>query len=253
MPVQRAPQRQRPPSPADDWALFLDVDGCLIDFSETPEGVVVPPGLPALLDALSHRLDGALALVSGRTLASLDILFAPMQLPAAGLHGLERRHAGVRSAPPTAPPALTAIRDDARRLAAKYPGTLVEDKGAAIALHWRAEPLAASDFEAFAMAALLQLPGYRLQHGDHVIELRPAQADKGDAISAFLDEAPFRGRLPVFAGDDLTDEHGFDIVNARGGITVLVGAREPSAARCHLDDPAAVRAWLGLQPGDTTR
>lgn len=253
MPVQRAPQRQRPPPPADDWALFLDVDGCLIDFSDTPEGVLVPPALPARLDALSRRLDGALALVSGRTLASLDTLFAPLQLPAAGLHGLERRHAGVRSVPPPPPPALAAIRDDARRLAAKYPGTLVEDKGAAIAMHWRAEPLAASDFEAFAMAALPLLPGYRLQQGDHVVELRPALFDKGDAIAAFLEEVPFHGRLPVFAGDDLTDEHGFDIVNARGGITVLVGKREPSVARCHLDDPAAVRVWLGLQPGDPTR
>ncbi|TWI02864.1 trehalose 6-phosphate phosphatase [Luteimonas cucumeris] len=249
MAAQRSPQRQRPPLPADDWALFLDVDGCLLDFADTPDGVFVPPALPVRLDALSRRLDGALALVSGRTLASLDRLFAPLQLPAAGLHGLERRHVESRSGPPTAPPALAGIADAARQLAAKYPGTLVEDKRAAIALHWRAEPLAASDFEAFAMAALPQLEGYRLQHGDHVIELRPAQADKGDAIAAFLEEPPFRGRMPVFAGDDLTDEHGFEVVNARGGITVLVGAREPSAAGYHLDDIAAVHAWLGVESG----
>lgn len=253
MSFQRAPQRQRPPPPADDWALFLDVDGCLLDFADTPEGVRVPPALPARLDALSRRLDGALALVSGRTLASLDALFAPLQLPAAGLHGLQRRHGDLHIVAPVAPPSLTGIHDEARRLAAKYPGTLVEDKGVAIAMHWRAEPLAASDFEAFAMTALRLLPGYRLQHGDHVIELRPAQADKGDAIAAFLDEAPFRGRLPVFAGDDLTDEHGFGIVNARGGISVLVGTREPSSARCHLSNPAAVHAWLGVENGDATR
>lgn len=253
MSVQSANQRQRPPTPADDWALFLDVDGCLLDFSDTPDGAIVPAALPAQLDALSQRLHGALALVSGRTLASLDRLFSPLRWPAAGLHGLERRHGDLRIPPPAAPPALPDIRNDALRLAAKYPGTLVEDKGAAIALHWRVEPLAASDFEAFAMAALAHLPGYRLQHGDHVIELRPALADKGDAIAAFLDEAPFRGRLPVFAGDDLTDEHGFEIVNARGGISVLVGAREGSSAHCHLDNPAAVRAWLGIANGDSAR
>jgi trehalose 6-phosphate phosphatase len=250
MPVPHARQRPRPPLPADDWALFLDVDGCLLDLSDTPGGVIVPRGLPARLDALSRQLDGALALVSGRTVACLDALFDPLRLPAAGLHGLERRHANLRTAAPAAPVVLAEIRDEAHRLAAKYPGALVEDKGAAIALHWRADPLAAADLQAFAVAALPRLPGYRLQQGDHVTELRPARADKGDAIAAFLGEAPFRDRLPVFAGDDLTDEHGFDIVNARGGVTVLVGAREPSAARWQLRDPAAVRAWLGFEPGD---
>lgn len=248
-----ATQRQPPPSPADDWALFLDVDGCLLDFSDTPDGVIVPPGLPARLDALAQRLGGALALVSGRTLAGLDRLFAPLHLPAAGLHGLERRHDGIHVASPAAPVALAAVRDEALRLAVRHPGAVVEDKGAAIALHWRIAPQAAAELAAFAAEAVHRLPGYRLQHGNQVVELRPASADKGDAIAAFLDEAPFRGRLPVFAGDDLTDEHGFGIVNARGGVSVLVGAREPSAARWHLHDPAAVHEWLGIRPGDAKR
>lgn len=250
--VQATP-RQPPPSPADDWALFLDVDGCLLDFSDTPDGVIVPPGLPARLDALAQRLGGALALVSGRTLAGLDRLFAPLRLPAAGLHGSERRHDGIHVASPAAPVALAGVRDEALRLADRYPGAMIEDKGAAIALHWRTAPQAAVDLSAFAADALRRLPGYRLQHGNHVVELRPASADKGDAIAAFLDEPPFRGRLPVFAGDDLTDEHGFDVVNVRGGLSVLVGVREPSAARWHLRDPAAVHEWLGLRPGDVKR
>ncbi len=250
--VQATP-RQPPPSPADDWALFLDVDGCLLDFSDTPDGVIVPPSLPARLDALAQRLGGALALVSGRTLAGLDRLFAPLRLPAAGLHGLERRHDGIHVASPAAPVALAEVRDEALRLADRYPGAVIEDKGAAIALHWRTAPQAATDFSAFAANALRRLPGYRLQHGNHVVELRLDSADKGDAIAAFLDEAPFRDRLPVFAGDDLTDEHGFDVVNARGGVSVLVGAREPSTARWHLRDPAAVHEWLGLRPGDAKR
>lgn len=253
MPFQSTQQRQRPPLPADDWALFLDVDGCLLEFSDTPNGVIVPPSLPARLSALSRRLDGALALVSGRTLASLDELFAPLRLPAAGLHGLERRHGDLLISPPAAPADLSDVLDEARRIAARHPGALVEDKNPAIALHWRAQPSAAADFEAFAMAALQALPGYRLQHGDRVVELRPSLADKGAAIAAFLEEAPFRGRLPVFAGDDLTDEHGFEIVNARGGVSVLVGAREPSNARSHLENPSAVHAWLGTGNGDFAR
>ncbi len=239
--------------PADDWALFLDVDGCLLDLADTPDGVVVPPGLPTRLDALSQRLGGALALVSGRTLAGLDRLFAPLHLPAAGLHGLERRHQGVHVASPEVPVALAQVRDEASRLAARHPGAVIEDKGAAIALHWRMAPQAAAELRAFAAGTLERLPGYRLQHGRQVVELRPASADKGDAIAAFLDETPFRGRLPVFAGDDLTDEHGFEIVNARGGLSVLVGAREPSVARWHLHDPAAVHEWLDLLPGEAKR
>ena len=248
MPARRDPHRPRPPAPADDWALFLDVDGCLLEFADAPEAVCVPEGLRTTLDRLSQRLPGAVALVSGRALANLDRLFAPMQFPGAGLHGLERRGAGDHAAP-AASPALPAVLDDARRLAAAHPGALVEDKGAALALHWRIAPQAADPLRDFAQAALPRLPGYRLEHGDSVVELRPGAADKGAAIRALLEQPPFQGRLPVFAGDDLTDESGFAAVNAQGGISVLVGAREPSAARFQLRDPADVRGWL---EGDLT-
>ena len=100
---------------------------------------------------------------------------------------------------------------------------------------------------AFAEAALPRLPGYRLQHGDHVVELRPAEGDKGAAIRALLEEPPFRGRVPVFAGDDITDESGFAVINARGGISVLVGDRTPSAAHYGLRDPADVLDWLATE------
>ena len=242
------PQRPRPPVPADDWALFLDVDGCLLDFADRPDAVAVSAPLRASLEALRARLGGALALVSGRSLATLDTLFDPLRLPTAGLHGLERRGAGgtVVEAPPPAP-LLEKVRRDARRIADEYPGAVVEDKGAALALHWRQTPAAADAMRAFAQAALPWLKGYRLQPGDHVVELRPASADKGDAIAAFLAEPPFAGRRPVFAGDDLTDEHGFDVVNRRDGMSVLVGARKGSVARYGLRNPAALRAWLGAE------
>jgi trehalose 6-phosphate phosphatase len=250
MPALRDPPRPRPPAPADDWALFLDVDGCLLDFADAPDAVTVPATLHATLQRLSQRLHGALALVSGRALLRIDELFAPLRLPAAGLHGLERRSTVARLSPPPVPSALAAIHDEARQVAAAWPGTLVEDKGSALGLHWRAEPRAAAALRAFAEAALPRLPGYRLQHGDHVVELRPSSGDKGEAILALLEEAPFRGRKPVFVGDDLTDESGFAVINAHGGLSVLVGQREPSAAHYALRDPAAVRAWLDGGDGD---
>jgi trehalose 6-phosphate phosphatase len=230
--------------PAGDWALFLDVDGCLLDFADAPDAVRLPPRLPAVLSRLSYRLGGAVALVSGRPLARLDQMFAPLRMPAAGLHGLEIRNGpGLKPAPET-PAALAGIREEATAVALAYPGAIVEDKGPALGLHWRAAPAARDALRALAEAALPRLPGYRLQHGDNVVELRPADGDKGSAIAALLDEPPFRGRVPVFAGDDVTDESGFAVVNARGGISVLVGAREPSAAHYGLRSPNAVRRWL---------
>jgi len=243
MPARRDPHRPRPPAPADDWALFLDVDGCLLEFADAPDAVRVPEPLRDILARLVQRLQGAVALVSGRAMASLDRLFAPLELPGAGLHGLERRDAAGTVAPEAAP-ALVAVLAEAQRIAAEHPGVIAEDKGAALALHWRVAPHAAPALRAFAEAALPRLPGYRLQHGDSVVELRPGEGDKGEAIAALLRNPPFRGRVPVFAGDDLTDEAGFAAVNAHGGISVLVGAREPSEARYQLRDPADVRAWL---------
>ncbi|MBB3344163.1 trehalose-phosphatase [Luteimonas sp. RC10] len=241
-----APHRGPPPPPADDWALFLDVDGCLLPFAERPDAVSVPATLLARLVALRASLGGALALVSGRSLTTLDRLFAPERFTAAGLHGVERRRAdGIGHGAPS-PAALAAIRDEAVVVARRYPGAVVEDKGAALGLHWRGAPQAEVALRTFAQAMLPRLPGYQLQPGDHVVELRPEHADKGSAILAFLEEAPFAGRRPVFAGDDLTDETGFAAVNARGGISVLVGDRAASAAQFALADPAQVHRWLGV-------
>lgn len=242
--LAREAKRPRPPSPADNWALFLDVDGCLLDLADEPGAVSVPPRLRTALRSLASRLDGALALVSGRPLSGVDALFAPLELPGAGLHGLEWRNGGARSGPPARPASLDAVRAEAQAIAARFPGALVEDKEIAIGLHWRRAPEAMHALRAFAEAAVPRLPGYRLQHGHQVVELRPASGDKGTAIATLLAEAPFRGRMPVFAGDDITDESGFAVVNAHGGLSVLVGAREPSAAHYALRSPNAVRRWL---------
>lgn len=232
-----------PPAVTSDWALFLDVDGTLLDFADAPGDVVVQPDLIDVLAVLHGRLDGALALVSGRRLAQLDELFAPLHLPAAGLHGLERRDDGHERLH-ARPLALDAVLAAARSLAAKFPGARVEDKGVALALHWRGSPAAEEPLHEFATSALIDLPGYHLQPGNNVVELRPDGAHKGEAVLELMALAPFHGRRPVFVGDDLTDEAAFTAVDCHGGFGILVGARQPSAARYALHDPAAVRAWL---------
>lgn len=244
--ARMAAAHPRPPPPPINGthALFLDVDGTLLEFASHPDDVRVPAALGQVLAQLQHRLQGAVALVSGRPLEGLDTLFHPLRLPAVGLHGLELRNGGNGEPAPVAPPALATVLARARAFAAHRPGIVVEDKGSNIGLHWRNAPMQEAAVRRFAEDALEGLRGYRLQLGNQVAELRPRGADKGDAIAALVEQAPFRGRTPVFAGDDLTDEHGFAVVNDRAGISVLVGGREPSAARHGLADIAAVMEWL---------
>jgi trehalose 6-phosphate phosphatase len=251
--VAETPALPPPPPIEDSHALFLDVDGTLLDFAPSPDDVRVPGQLRESLAALHARLDGAVALVSGRSLATLDALLAPRAMPAAGLHGLERRHGRRGHRAPKPPAGLALVRAEAELVAARHPGAVVEDKGSALALHWRAAPHASGELQAFARAVLPRLPGYRLQPGNDVLELRPAshvggRADKGAAIMAFMEEPPFAGRRPVFAGDDLTDEAGFAAVNTRDGISVLVGPPRESAAHFGLSGTAAVYAWIGMRP-----
>jgi trehalose 6-phosphate phosphatase len=233
------------PDPHARWAVFLDVDGTLLDFDDDPGAVRVGPIVLHTLAALRDALDGALALVSGRRLADLDRLFGASGWAAAGLHGLERRRADGRELDVRSDPATRdALRLGATALAAALPGVRLEDKGACIALHFREAPQHADALRRQVSELAAQLDGYEVQPGDHVFELKPAGIDKGRAIAAFLDEPPFAGRTPVYLGDDLTDEHAFAVVNARGGVSVRVGDRAPSAARFTLHNPAAVQTWL---------
>jgi trehalose 6-phosphate phosphatase len=229
------------------WALFLDVDGTLLDFADHPDGVVPRPATRSLLSRLSRLCDGALALVSGRAIDTIDGLFAPLCLPCAGLHGLERRRVDggiVRQCVPAG--RLAPFRQGLADFVAAHPGTLVEDKGTTVALHYRRRPAAEGEARE-RMAALLRQHGgdgeLLLLAGKMVLEVRPAAADKGTAIEAYMAEAPFAGRRPVFLGDDVTDEHGFESVNALGGLTIKVGPGD-TRARHRLDDIDAVMAWL---------
>jgi trehalose 6-phosphate phosphatase len=242
MPASSPNRFPMPPALPDRCALFLDVDGTLLGLQDDPDAVALPSGGLETVTRLAARLEGALAVVSGRPLAALDRIFSPLSLPAAGMHGQE-----LRGAPETRrviPDALTELRREATVLAHRHPGVRVEDKGSALALHWRAAPQAATALQALATRFLPKLDGYRVQPGNLVLELVPADVDKGRAVRRLLEQAPFTGRTPVFVGDDLTDEYGFETVNALGGWSVLVGPRPNSHAMYALPDVAAVHAWL---------
>lgn len=230
----------------EEWAVFLDIDGTLIDLAETPDGVVVPPDLPKNIKALSDRLGGALALVTGRAISLADSLFSPFQLPIAGLHGAERRGAGGHIERVTITPAFEAMKlaiaDEAKALS----GVIVEDKGAAVGAHFRLSPEHQTAVDEMMQRYLKSVaPDWTLQRGKMVIEIRPASADKGKAVEAFLEEMPFRGRRPLAIGDDVTDEAMFQAVNRIGGQSRRVGAPgADTAARASIASPEKLRRLI---------
>jgi trehalose 6-phosphate phosphatase len=241
------------PDIAAEWALFLDVDGTLLEIAPTPDATTVPAVLKELLVSLQGRARGALALISGRSLAQLDALFAPLRLPAAGLHGLERRTAaGVRQDADSMREIPLPARKHLAQIVGQYPGLLLEDKRAALALHYRMAPdLQQVAQEAMEMALKRAGPGYALLDGKMVIELKAAGISKSHAIAAFMSEPPFHGRAPIFVGDDHTDEAGFEYVNRVGGLSIQIGATPSRGAKCHLPDVPALHAWLGSLLGET--
>jgi trehalose 6-phosphate phosphatase len=236
--------RPGPPPLAKDCALFLDIDGTLADFSPTPDEVAIDREIAPALQRISGELDGALAIITGRSISSADRLFAGMTLAMAGQHGAERRDAdGTIHLHAPRKDTLAKLRKMFRRLAKRHPDLLLEDKGATIALHYRRMPELASHVYQELRKSIEEEPGYELQPGKMLLEVRPEGRDKGTAIHDFMAENPFAGRLPVFVGDDRTDEHGFDFVERLGGWSVKVGPGR-TAARFRLADTAAVKRWL---------
>lgn len=230
----------------DDWALFLDIDGTLIDLAETPDGIVVPADLAANLARLSEHLSGALALVTGRALIYADRLFEPRSFPIAGLHGAERRSASgaVERVEPSA--AFDALKLAIAEEACRWPGLLVEDKGLAVAIHYRQAPEHQQAAEDLMERAVRQAgPDFSLQRGKMVLEIRPTKASKGAAIRAFLAEPPFLGRKPITIGDDVTDEAMFKAANEMGGASIRIAdTLDGTAARAILPSAAALRTII---------
>lgn len=244
--MKMASYHRRPPPPANlAWAYFLDVDGTLLNLAETPQGIVVDQTLLDLISSLHNATGGALALVSGRMISDLQSHIGIHQIPLAGLHGLERRDSIGRlwiHAPP--PEAKGAMKETLSAVLAKHPGLLLEDKGLTLALHYRMAPRLASYVHRLMRQLVDALgPGLELQRGKRVVEIKPTGFDKGTAIAEYLAEPPFKGRRPVFIGDDSNDEHGFAEVNRMEGISIKVGTG-PSCARYRLSNVAAVHQWL---------
>ncbi|WP_439573001.1 trehalose-phosphatase [Phreatobacter sp.] len=227
-------------------AVFLDIDGTLLEFAETPDAVLVPDGLPDLLMRMQDHLDGALALVSGRTIDWIDETFAPARLACAGEHGAAWRLSAEGTVERNEPPTwLSRLNGEATQTIEAWPGIVVERKPSSLAIHYRRSPDLAGRVEAAVAEIVADLgPTVELLRGNHVLELRMQGASKGSAVERFMAVPPFEGRVPVMIGDDVTDEDGFRAARALGGLAIGVGPRESALANRHLRDPVAVRAWL---------
>lgn len=230
--------------------MFLDVDGTILEIAETPQAVHVPESLKILLNALCLRLDGALALVSGRSIADLDRLFAPFRFCVAGVHGSERRepagcvvHGQVDGA------VLDGARGELATLVSEFPGLLLEDKQVALAVHFRRAPeLRTSVRERMAELTARLGPEFVLQPGKCVFEIRPAAWTKATAIEKFMERPPFSGRTPIFVGDDSTDEAGFAWVNGNDGLSIRVGGALHTIAQYSFESVPETHAWLRSIP-----
>lgn len=237
--MTRALQPPWPPEPA----IFLDLDGTLIEIAPRPDAVRRSERLDRLLERLPTVTGNALAIVSGRTVADVDRLLSPHRLAVAGIHGLERRNAaGDFNRATVSLDWMQGARGAMERFVESHPGLLLENKGASLALHYRGRPELEDNVQQFVADLDLPVAAERL-HGRKVVEIKPRQMNKGTAIRAYMSEPPFAGRTPVFAGDDVTDESGFAVVNEFGGVSVKVGTGS-TTANWSLPGVSDVLEWL---------
>jgi len=232
-------------------ALFLDFDGTLVDLADHPDAVIVAPSLQPLIASLAHRLDGRVAIVTGRAISALETLLGPVTIAVAGSHGGEFRRAAaagtIAEIEPLAPALPATVVEAVERFAQANGGLLVEPKPFSIAVHYRRHPEA---LEALLDRAqdLASTHGMAVKHGKQVIELAMPGSDKGTAARRFMALPDFAGATPLFLGDDVTDEDAFHAVRALGGHGVLVGEMRRTAASFRLPDVAAVHRWLESGP-----
>jgi trehalose 6-phosphate phosphatase len=236
-----------PPPPRPDPArhsILLDFDGTLVEIADHPDAIVVAPALRGLLGTLAGTFRGRIALVSGRSVAQLDQFLGTSLdgFAVVGSHGAEVRSGGGQ-VPPARSAALEHAAGVLQAQLADLEGTVVEVKTLGVAAHFRRAPAAEPRVRA-AVERLAEDTGLAIQEGKMMLELRPSGYDKGRGIAALMAEPPFAGSVPMFAGDDVTDESGFVAVGGLGGVGVLVGPARATAARYRLDDVAAVHRWL---------
>lgn len=226
-------------------AIFLDVDGTLLDIADAPEAVHVPETLREALARLMERSGGGVALISGRPIAALDRLFAPLQLPAAGCHGAQLRlPAGKDNRDGVAAPMPESMKQAFSGIARPIAGVQIEDKTYTLAIHYRGAMAREADVIAAVTARMKNAgPGYEMLRGKAVVEIKPVGFNKGTALVNLMGHAPFAGRRPVFFGDDVTDEDVFRALPEFGGVGISVGRRIHGAEYC-VESPEDIRRWL---------
>jgi len=230
-------------------AFFFDFDGTLVDIAEDPQAVELRPEVRDHLDAIHRATGGATAVISGRPIHELDTFLSPLRLAVAGVHGLERRSAdGIVTSVEVDDDLIREIARPIEAFARENEGLIAERKSGSVALHYRQRPDLEEACRALAAALQDRDSRLRLLHGKMVVELKAGGRTKGDAIADFMAELPFRGRVPVFAGDDVTDEDGFRMLARWNGISIKVG-EGATAATCRVANPAAFRDWLQAVAG----
>jgi trehalose 6-phosphate phosphatase len=236
-----------PPPVADlrRWAILLDIDGSILDIAPSPRQVSVPRELRRTLVRLGELTDGAVALVSGRTINDIDLIFAPLRLAAIGVHGAEMRISGDAEVQMRARPLSNALKRKLAGAAGMTPGVLVEDKGYSLALHYRQTPEKGPELLEAVAQICVNAPAEPVEilQGKLVVDIKPAGINKGIAVSDLMRQAPFAGRLPIFIGDDTTDLPVFSTIPKFGGQAYSVGGIVAKVDG-HFDRPATVRSWL---------
>jgi trehalose 6-phosphate phosphatase len=230
----------------DQCAVLLDIDGTLLDLAPTPREVWVPPGLATTLNRLHEKTSGALAFVSGRSLNDIDLIFAPEQFPAVGGHGAEMRIAGDSEAVAThAPPMDMELKRRLAGIAKLSRGILLEDKGYSLALHYRLAPHAEKAIYEAVSVIRADLPNAPIEvlPGKCVCEIKTSGFNKATGVAELMAHQPFKGRRPIFIGDDVTDDAVFAIIPDFGGLAFSVGRRAKGVAH-YFDEPRDVREWL---------
>ena len=227
-------------------AVFLDVDGTLLEFCDNPDDVYPAIELSTILNSLSSLLKGALALITGRKILEIDRIFHPLQLPIGGLHGLEHRDAKGEIKLVKNINFPKSIRSQLQFFGKMHPDCTIEDKGLTMAVHYRKAPKFEEKALKFVNKLIEEEKHFHAIHGNMAIEIKHIGVDKGQSISLFMENEPFVDKLPIFIGDDVTDEDGFKYINANNGISINVGKRTSSLARYNLDNVDAVHEWLRM-------